>query len=85
MPTISLTSRTVSLIWSIPAWAERLRSTPVLISVVKALASRVSSPRVEAIWLVARVVSELFHLGRDDREAAPGISCARRLDGGVER
>ena len=57
MPTISLTSRTVSLIWPKPDWAARLRSTPVLISVVTAPASRVSSPMVEAIWLVAARVS----------------------------
>ena len=57
MPTISLTSRTVSLIVPKPDWAARLRSTPVLISVVTAPASRVSSPMVEAIWLVAARVS----------------------------
>ena len=57
MPTISLTSRTVSLIVPKPDWAARLRSTPVLISVVTAPASRVSSPIVEAIWLVAARVS----------------------------
>ena len=55
--TISLTSFTVSLIWPNPAWAARLRSTPVLISEVTAPASRVSSPMVEAIWLVAERVS----------------------------
>ena len=40
-----------------------------------------------AISLVARarVVGELLHLGGDDREAAPGLAGARRLDGGVER
>ena len=57
MPTISLTSRTVSLMVPNPDWAARLRSTPVLISVVTAPASRVSSPIVEAIWLVAARVS----------------------------
>ena len=57
MPTISLTSRTVSLIMPKPHWAARLCSTPVLISVVTAPASRVSSPIVEAIWLVAARVS----------------------------
>ena len=57
MPTISLTSRTVSLIVPKPDCAARLRSTPVLISVVTAPASRVSSPIVEAIWLVAARVS----------------------------
>ena len=47
----------MSLIWPNPDWAARLRSTPVLISDVTALASRVSSPMVEAIWLVAARVS----------------------------
>ena len=47
----------MSLIWPNPDWAARLRSTPVLISEVTALASRVSSPMVEAIWLVAARVS----------------------------
>ena len=49
MPTISLTSRTVSLIVPKPDCAARLRSTPLLISVVTAPASRVSSPIVWAI------------------------------------
>ena len=68
-----------------PLWAARLRSTPVLISDGDGagLAGQLADGQPDLAGRGAGVVGKLLHFGGDDREAAPGIAGAGRLDGRI--
>ena len=87
MPTISLTSRTVSLIWPKPGLggAAALDAGLDLGGDGAGLAGQLADRQRDLAGRRAGVVGELLHFGGDDREAAAGIPGAGRFDGRIER